>query len=273
MSRTGTLTEAREAVAPVSGADRPRPIPSAPKLGEELPIFCERCGYSLHGLPQCRCEACTLLHFVCPECSHRQPINTLRPAFQRILGRVRAAFLVAVVFFKINWFGWLLLAWFFMGGEWSYTYNYRAATGVARLQARQIDLESMLAFALFGLPFGLVSRMLLLRWRRGILIGALLAALVVVAAHTGALFRGHVDFAGPAEPLSIDFYFLLVIAAASIILGAGLAWPIWTVLVRAFLPKGTGNALLDWQRSLSAGPDAASQGGNPTRGLDAPNPA
>src|SRR4051812_1115331 len=60
------------------------------RLGEELPIFCEKCGYSLHGLPQGRCERCTILQFHCPECGHHQPINTLRPAAQRMLGRIRA---------------------------------------------------------------------------------------------------------------------------------------------------------------------------------------
>jgi hypothetical protein len=271
MSGTGTFEQTRDAEVMEPESSRRRPTPAAAKLGEELPIFCERCGYSLHGLPQGRCEACTLLHFVCPECSHRQPINTLRPAFQRMLGRVRAAFLVAVVFFKINWFGWLLFAWFAMGAEWSYSYNYRSSAGGPRLQPRLIDMESMLAFALFGLPFGLVSRMLLLRWRRGIVIGAVLAALVVAASHTGAIFRGHIDFSGTPEPLSADFYYLLVIAAASIILGASVAWPIWTVLVRAFLPSAPGKALLDWQRSLSV--RTASANGNATRGLDAPNPA
>src|SRR5688500_3369986 len=64
--------------------------PRQARLGEELPIFCERCGYSLNGLPQLRCGACSVLHFSCPECDHHQPINTLRPAFQRILGRLRA---------------------------------------------------------------------------------------------------------------------------------------------------------------------------------------
>src|SRR5688572_14362912 len=75
------------------------------KLGEELPIFCERCGYALHGLPQARCDKCAILHFSCPECGHRQPINTLRPAAQRILGRVRAFVLGLWVFFKLNFFG------------------------------------------------------------------------------------------------------------------------------------------------------------------------
>src|SRR5687768_6694155 len=129
MSELNTATKAgngEAASTSLVGAPRTAaPRAAIPKLGEELPVFCERCGYSLHGLPQCRCEACTLLQFVCPECNHRQPINTLRPAAQRLIGRIRAAFLVAVVFFKINWFGWLLFAWFAMGVDWSYQYNYR----------------------------------------------------------------------------------------------------------------------------------------------------
>src|SRR3954447_20705454 len=78
------------------------------RLGEELPIFCERCGYSLNGLTQIRCERCDVLHFACPECNHHQPINTLRPAVQRALGRLRALGLALIVFLKINYFFWCL---------------------------------------------------------------------------------------------------------------------------------------------------------------------
>src|SRR5947208_322948 len=106
----------------------PTPAPRGPihsqKLGEELPIFCERCGYSLNGLPQSRCADCKILHFHCPECGHRQPINTLRPAAQRILGRLRALWLCFAVLFKLNFFGWLLFAWVAMGVEWWYQWYY-----------------------------------------------------------------------------------------------------------------------------------------------------
>src|SRR4051794_15707828 len=68
-------------------------------LGEELPIFCERCGYCLHGMAQHVCESCTIRQFHCPECGHHQPINTLRPAAQKLLGRVRAFFLTLSVIF------------------------------------------------------------------------------------------------------------------------------------------------------------------------------
>src|SRR4051812_6395471 len=82
-----------------------------PLLGEELPIFCESCGYSLHGLSQARCERCDILQFHCPECGHHQPINTLRPAFQTMLGRVRGAWLVSVITVKLAFFIILLIAW------------------------------------------------------------------------------------------------------------------------------------------------------------------
>src|SRR4051812_47630680 len=112
------LGEVKDPIPPATGAaivPAPAPGPAAGspertrvRLGEELPIFCERCGYSLHGLPQTRCERCALLHYACPECNHHQPINTLRPAAQRILGRIRAFALGFWVLIKINYFGWLL---------------------------------------------------------------------------------------------------------------------------------------------------------------------
>src|SRR6185295_6668500 len=108
----------------VAVAETPSRQTASPKLGAELPIFCERCGYSLLGLPQSRCADCKILHFHCPECGHHQPINTLRPAGQRIIGRLRALWLCLVVFFKLNFFGWLLFAWVAMGVEWSYRWNY-----------------------------------------------------------------------------------------------------------------------------------------------------
>src|SRR4051812_49317561 len=94
-----------------------------PRLGEELPVFCERCGYSLHGLQQTTCEHCTIRQFHCPECGHHQPINTLRPAVQHVLGRLRAMALVAAVVLKIGFFALMLFAWTGMGGAWSYKHN------------------------------------------------------------------------------------------------------------------------------------------------------
>jgi hypothetical protein len=41
--------------------------------------------------------------------------------------------------------------------------------------------------------------------------------------------------------------------AAMVVIGAWIAWPIWMVLVKLFLPTRTSNALLEWQKSL-AGP-------------------
>src|SRR5215207_2089907 len=101
----------------------PSPFPptTAPRaLGEELPIFCERCGYSLHGLTQVRCDHCAVLQFHCPECGHHQPINTLRPAVQAALGRVRAWVLGLLVLVRIAYFIPVLIGWAAAGSEWTY---------------------------------------------------------------------------------------------------------------------------------------------------------
>ena len=250
------------------------------RLGEELPIFCEKCGYSLHGLPQGRCERCTILQYHCPECGHHQPINTLRPAAQRMLGRIRAFFLALWVFFKFNFFGWLLFAWFAMGVEWSYQFQSRQIparvttpapavvvapggalavpppappTWVYSLVPREVDVPATMAFGCFALAYGSVGRMLLLRWRRGWAVGAVLATLVLLVVELGAWSRGNLEgrqltVTGPPAP---DFHLLALGGAATLVFGAVIVWPVWLALTHLFLPAKTAAALLDWQRSLS----------------------
>ena len=242
--------------------DAPPPAAAGPrvKLGEELPIFCERCGYALHGLPQQRCDRCEILQFSCPECGHHQPINTLRPAAQRVLGRVRAFVLGLWVFFKLNFFGWLLFAWFGMGIEWSYTgRTYRNPANpnnwVYQRVPRPVDLEAIIAFSIFALAFGMFGRMFLLRWRRGWAVGAVLGLLVVLATWVGAWLRAYDRPArgAPVLPLGGDFQVLLFCTALTVTLGALVVWPVWMALAHLFLPSRTAAALLEWQRSEPAG--------------------
>jgi len=252
-TRAGTFTQHRVGHAGTAGKVR---------LGEELPIFCEKCGYLLHGSPQVRCQHCDILQFHCPECGHHQPINTLRPAAQRILGRLRAYGLGFVVFFKINFFLWLLFAWVAMGHEWSYTYDYRALQRVTvsgggsysapTVAQMTLNLENILAFSLFAVPFAMVSRMLLLRWQRGWLIGLVLGAAVCIMVVLGALWRQW-EREIPFGPFGHDFVCILALTMACCMAGGGLIWPLWCGLVHLFLPKGTAAALLDWQRSLATG--------------------
>jgi hypothetical protein len=241
------------------------------RLGEELPIFCEKCGYSLNGLTVTTCELCKVLHFECPECGHHQPINTLRPAFQRILGRSRAFVLAIIVFVKFNFFFWLLLAWFMLGASSSYRYDYAALNRYNNaMMARsnrpnrpipnvpqlsyfpaQVDLSMMFGFALYAVPFGIFARMLLLRWRSAAKIGLILAALVMTALALGAIVRqAEFDSAVPS-PWTLDWLSFELVAGGCVCLGCLFAWPIWSGLVKAFLPARTGKMLLEWQKSLS----------------------
>lgn len=257
--------------APQPGAASPSPNggkKTRVKLGEELPIFCERCGYSLYGLPQGRCERCSILHFVCPECNHHQPINTIRPAFQRILGRMRAFVLLIVVLVKLNFYFWTLFGWGAFGYEWSFEYHYRQVTrtapgggtyttyqqstvGPRRLEQVFEDEEVLIGLSLLGLGFGIVGRMFLLRWRNGFLVGAAMGALVVLSFVVGALFRQYErDVA--ASPFIWDFWIIATVSAALVIAGSTISWPLWSGFVRLVMPRETALAFLEWQRG-SAG--------------------
>ena len=176
-------------------------------------------------------------------------VGPLRPAFQRILGRVRAWGLALIILIKLNCFGWLLIGWCAIGVEWSYGYNFRS--NYSSISPRLLDLEAVLAFTLFGLGFGMFSRMLLLRWRRGYMIGLVLAVLVCAAIYLGAHLRQMGWNPPPPHFMTPDFLLLLASAFLTIVLGSAVAWPIWAALVRLFLPKRTGDALLEWQRGQS----------------------
>ena len=201
------------------------PAREQPKLGEELPVFCERCGYSLHGLAQIRCEHCTILQFHCPECGHHQPINTLRPAAQTILGRIRGGWLAMVIFFKLNLIGWMLFAWVGMGANWAYGYkNVRttvngALTYQTRVTTAVMTRDAVLAFVLFAVPFGMVLRMTLLRWKRGWAVGLVLASLVMCAIALGATVRRLDRYAHFPSPYHKDLLMLMGLAFLSIVLG------------------------------------------------------
>jgi hypothetical protein len=243
------------------GRTATKPAPRVP-LGAELPLFCEKCGYSLHGMPAARCDHCTILQFHCPECGHHQPINTLRPAAHRILGRLRAVALALNLFVKLNFFGWLLFAWGAMAIEWSYTYtgqpfqvgaNGRVLTSVPSFSTRPIDLEAIVAHMIFALAFGIVGRMLLLRWRRGWAVGLVLGALVSSAYLLGGWFTywERQEHYAIVSPFSADFILLVLISAATVAAGAAVAWSIWSGLAKLLLPAPAATSMLAWQRSMS----------------------
>jgi hypothetical protein len=228
--------------------------PRLPKLGEELPIFCERCGYSLFALTPIRCEQCQILQFICPECGHHQPINTLRPAVQRMLGKLRLAWLILVVLFKLNFFGWLLFGWFVVGVEEIYRYE-SLGNGRYNLEVRPLTLDSWFPFVLFATAFGAVGRMLMIRrFKRGLLFGVGLATLVVAVVATGAWFRANIDtnpmYAAPFAS-SPEFVILMSWVVISMVVASALVWPIWAAMSWALLPKELARAMLRWQREPS----------------------
>jgi hypothetical protein len=219
------------------------------RLGEELPVFCERCGYSLHGLQAIRCAHCDILQFACPECGYHQPINTLRPAAQRFIGRIRAIALVGIVFFKLNFFGWAMVAWFAMGVNWIYRYGDNDG-----LVIRHLDLEMLLSFIALAVPYGTIGRMLVLRWRHGVRVGLVLALLQLIAISLGAFLNavGYWRYGAEALRRSTDFWLIIAWTCGTTVVAATAVWPIWAAMVWALLPRDAGRALLEWQTSGAA---------------------
>ncbi len=218
-----------------------------PRVGDELPIFCEKCGYALHGMPQVRCEHCRILQFQCPECGHHQPINTLRPAAIRILGRMRAVGVLTATLIALAYFGILFFAWVGTGASWSNANRYYST---AKVTAEPLSAEMLRAFSTFGILFGFVSRLMLLRWRNGAIVGLALAAFVCTAVALGAWIELHDRAAGFI--LSDPLVMATGIAAGCIILASTLSWTIWSALVFILVPRRAGKALLAWQRAMSA---------------------
>lgn len=233
--------------------------PKTPKFGEELPLFCEKCGYNLTGLPVKRCDACQTLHFRCPECGHNQVINTLRPAAQRIMGRLRSWAVVWIVFLKLNFFGWCLFGWAAYGYDAiaSYTSSYRNnSTYYTTYATRDVDAEELIAIFLVLCLFGIFSRMLLLRWRKSLAVAVGMAAVTSLAFIAGGLLRYYelTKYQGGSRSFSFSIQETLLRMGnlfLGVFAGCLIAWPIWKGAVFLLLPKRTGQSLIAWQKSLS----------------------
>lgn len=224
------------------------------RLGEELPLFCEQCGYNLSGLPVTRCESCQTLHFGCPECGHHQHINTLRPTAQRMIGRLRGWVLAVLVFIKLNWFGWILFLWFVIGYETISRYHYlNSGKSVYNTVAMEWD-ETMGMFIMGGI-FGAVSRIMVIRWKSGWRVGLVLAGLVCLAMMLGGAYKlmersSYSNTMGYSWDETV-FASRIIDIAMGVFAGALVAWPLWILAVHLLLPSRTGQSLIAWQKSLS----------------------
>jgi hypothetical protein len=143
--------------------------------------------------------------------------------------------------------------------EWSYSYEFtNRIRGTVVPRPSRITIEILVMFAIFGLPFGAVSRMFLLRWRRSWAVGLVLVLLVLTAVHLGASFR--FAMSGPKGTTwspNWDWLGLYAWAGGLVLLGAMLSWPFWVGAVRILLPPSAAESLIHWQRSLSDRPAAA----------------
>jgi hypothetical protein len=171
-------------------------------------------------------------------------------------------FLVSSVIMKLAFFAFLCFAWAAMGAEWSYQYHSVPQTQAPaagrrtyyyEMRPSPLSYEMFLGFGLLGFAYGAVSRMLLLRWRRGYFVGVSLSILVFAAVCVGSWLQyiDRRDNVGNIPPLPGNMLTAAVFGCGWVILGAIFVWPIWHGLVTVFLPKRAATALLDWQRAQS----------------------
>ncbi len=125
------------------------------------------------------------------------------------------------------------------------------------MEPLQPTLEAVMAFTLYATVIGFVSRLLLLRWRSGALVGVVLAAVFCTALMFGFHWRlsnpgyyGNLSLGGggvlTAGRMLMTMLTFVVITGAAFV-----AWPVWAGFVRVAMPERAGSALLEWQRSLS----------------------
>ena len=234
------------------------------RLGEELPIFCERCGYSLHGLPQVRCGACDVLHFACPECNHHQPINTLRPAFQRMLGRLRVVRRWRSSCSRRSTSSSGRCS---AGARWDRRSPTATTTPGPRRRAtlrppRGLQIEGGLIIFMFALGFGMVAphapAPLAARRaggpgdRRPGRTGDLRRRVPPVPASCCNTRPPSTVPAPRARPCSPT----CSAASPAPWPARAIVWGIWLSFVHVFLPKRAAHSLLEWQRAMSAPPGA-----------------
>jgi len=237
------------------------------KLGEEMPIFCRRCGAVLHGMEVVACEKCALPHFHCPQCGNDELVHTLRPAVAPVANRAALAGLTLWVGCKILFFLWF----FFVCWALSLKLSYRLVRTASfsthlhwqdmyHYQPLEINLGVMLACGICGFLFGGVGRLLLLGWRKGIYVGLTLALLLDGVLIWGAMtrlmmlvHREHPDLQHAADTVALTarwsngMLVTLLWTSAMVILAASIARPVALGMVRLMTPRRWSQAILRWE--------------------------
>jgi hypothetical protein len=119
------------------------------------------------------------------------------------------------------------------------------------------ESEGGVIIFIFAMAYAMIGRMLLLRWRRGVLIGLVLGGLVALAMEAGGVLRYLEDNRALPRPEGEGFILYLICGFLGAVAGASCAWGVWMSLVTAFLPKRAAIPLLEYQRAMSLPKNAA----------------
>ena len=237
--------------------DRANP-PRQTLLGEPLPLFCERCAAPIHSQPIEHCGECSLPAVACPQCAHHTAVRSVRPVLEQVLARVTANTLHLLTFVSVTVLYIALFGWFVFGYETlQSTARFYGADGnkYYGYYAESFWIECMIAAAFAGV-FGFCWRLILLRWRWGLLTGLAAGGITAGAMVAGAcyyLLSRHGAGSTGAIFLSYEFLRAVLAVTIAVILGCASGWPILRGFIQLVTPKRLSTRLLSWRQSgLSA---------------------
>jgi hypothetical protein len=225
-------------------------LPAQSILSEPLPLFCEQCAAPIHREPVQSCDACSLPSVKCPRCGRHVAVRSVRPVVEKALAHSAANVLHLLTFLGTALLYIGLFGWFVFGYETARMMLYRSQyANYARYQD-SAWIELMIASA-FAALFGFVWRVILLRWRWGVVTGLAAAGITGAAIMTGTWC----ELTAQRKPWSLgtlsQYEFTRALMGVMVMAWAGCAvgWPIIRVFVQLFTPKRLSQRLLAWRQS------------------------
>lgn len=186
-------------------------------LSEELPLFCDGCGYSLHGQQQIVCSECGLRHFHCPECGKRQSINTWRPAAFRTFGRLRMMGLWIVVIIKLALMATMVMVTIALASDLSRSLREPFLGQFNRssfyYSIRSPNVAQTVVMIVVAALVAATARMLFLRFRSGFLVGVAFAMVILGCFLVGGTERVLINLTSTFVVWVVQQLLLILVAA------------------------------------------------------------
>lgn len=233
--------------------DRADP-PQQTLLGEPVPTFCERCAAPIHDQPVQPCGECSLPVMTCPHCGQYTAVRSVRPVLEQALARVSANLLHGITFISVTVLYLALFGWFVFGYETVRSVGnlYGDKGQMGSYYEQSLWTECLIATVLAGV-FGFCWRLVLLRWRSGLLTGLTSAGITGLVMLAGGsycvLSRDDGTRTSVFTLFSYEFARAMLAVLVALTVGCASGWLILRLFIQLFTPKQLSTRLLAWRQS------------------------